>query len=210
MTEDLGVRTQDIASRARTPKGQRTLRAILDATFDLVGSEGLAAASQEAIARRANVTQSAVRHYFPKKEDLLDAFFVESIERLTSLFGEEFAKVDKDPLSRLLSIASLHYERMLNVEDVAYFEIASAWARDPNYRDFRNEWYKRTARYYFELVREIHPDWEQERCHAAVFQIVTLVLGGWATMGSSRALYQRKGRNALKAMLLDGIERLIS
>ena len=210
MTQDLGVRTQDIASRARTPKGQRTLRAILDATFDLVGSEGLAAASQEAIARRANVTQSAVRHYFPKKEDLLDAFFVESIERLVSQFGEEFARVDKDPLSRVLGIASLHYERILSVEDVAYFEIASAWSRDPVYREVRNEWYKRTARYYFELIREIQPEWDEERCNAAVFQIITLVLGGWATMGSSRALYPRKGRNALKAMLLEGIERLIS
>ena len=48
-------------ARARYPKGKKRLQAILDAIYDIVITEGLAAASQEAIARRANVTQSAVR-----------------------------------------------------------------------------------------------------------------------------------------------------
>ena len=53
-------------SRARYPKGKRRLQAILDAMYEIVISDGLAAASQEAIAKRADVTQSAVRHYFPR------------------------------------------------------------------------------------------------------------------------------------------------
>ena len=61
-------------SRARYPKGRKSLQAILDATYEIVTSEGLTGASQEAIARRAKVTQSAVRHYFPTKEELLLAF----------------------------------------------------------------------------------------------------------------------------------------
>ena len=42
-------------ARARYPKGKRRLQAILDATFDIVVREGLAAASQEAIAKRAGL-----------------------------------------------------------------------------------------------------------------------------------------------------------
>lgn len=51
MKYDPPKKVEGITSQARTPKGRRTLQAILDATFDLVSSEGLAAASQEAIAK---------------------------------------------------------------------------------------------------------------------------------------------------------------
>lgn len=199
-----------ITQRARTPKGRRTLQAILDATYELVTSEGLAAASQEAVAKRAGLTQSAVRHYFATKGELLDAFFMGSIERLEEQFKRELALADKDPRSRLLAIASLHYDRILEVEDVAYFEIASTWARDKRYRVVRDGWYRRLSSYYRELVGAIHPDWDRDRCDAVVFQVITLILGGWASMGSSRPLFSRRGRKALKAMLIDGIERLIA
>ena len=42
--------------RAKTPKGEARLQAIMDATFDIIVSDGLGAASQEAIAQRAAVT----------------------------------------------------------------------------------------------------------------------------------------------------------
>ena len=61
--------------RARYAKGRDTLKAIHDATYDIIVSKGLSAASQEAIASRANVSQSTVRHYFPTKAELLLAFF---------------------------------------------------------------------------------------------------------------------------------------
>jgi len=198
-----------ILSRARSPKGKRTLQAILDATYELVSSGGMAAASQEAVASGAGLTQSAVRHYFPKKEDLLDAFFEAAIERMEHQFEAEFARVDKDPRLRLIKLASLHYDRILENEDVAFFEIASAWARNPEYRKFRDNWWQRINRYYLQLVREIHPDWSRKRCTATAFQIMTLVLGGWVTMGSSHPLHHRLRRKTLKAMLIDGIERLI-
>ncbi len=199
-----------IAHRARTPKGRRTLQAILDATYELVSSEGLNATSQKAVAERAGVTQSAVRHYFPKKDDLLDAFFVANIERLLLQFREELETADKDPRSKLIRIATLHSERIFKVEDVAYFEIAAAWTRNPDYRKLRNYWYRSLSSYYRELIAAIHPNWDGERCAATAFQIITLVLGGWSTMGSSRAVYPRRKREALHAMLMDGIERLIA
>ena len=60
--------------RAKTPKGAARLQAIMDATLEIIVADGLGAASQDTIAQRAQVTQSAVRHYFPTKESLLKAW----------------------------------------------------------------------------------------------------------------------------------------
>jgi len=199
-----------IVERARTPKGRKALQAILDATYELVSTDGLNAASQKAIAKRAGLTQSAVRHYFPRKSELLDAFFLYSAERLDNQFREELTAVDNDPRAHLLSIASLHYDRILAVEDASYFETLALWARTPRYRKFRNKWYQRVSGYYAELVQAIHPEWDEERCAATAFQLFTLVLGGWLSMGSSRPLHPRRGRKALKAILLEGVNRLIA
>ena len=72
--------------RAKTPKGAARLQAIMDATLEIIVADGLGAASQDAIAQRAQVTQSAVRHYFPTKESLLKAFFLAAIDRIQQAF----------------------------------------------------------------------------------------------------------------------------
>lgn len=72
-------------SRARYPKGREALKSILDATYEVVTKQGLSAASQEAIAQQANVTKSAVRHYFSTKEELLLAFLPLALSGLRRL-----------------------------------------------------------------------------------------------------------------------------
>ena len=196
-------------SRARYPKGKKRLQAILDATYDIVISEGLTAASQEAIAKRADVTQSAVRHYFPTKDELLIAFFSTGIERLHQLLQNKIAETDRDPRAQLLESASLHYDRMLEVEDVYFFEAAAFWGRNPEFRGVRDEWYQSLESHYVRLIKRINPDWDKQRCIEASYQVLTLILGGWVTMGSSRLFYKRRSRASLKSMLLRGIERLI-
>ena len=196
-------------SRARYPKGKRSLQAILDATYDIVISEGLAAASQEAIAKRAKVTQSAVRHYFPTKNELLIAFFSTGIERLQQLLQTVMAEDNQDPRAQLLESAALHYDRILEVEDVYFFEAAAFWGHNPQFRQLRDDWYQSLERHYSGLIARMHPHWDKQRCAETAFQVLTLVLGGWVTMGSSRPVLRRRSRTSLKTMLLSGIERLI-
>ena len=196
-------------SRARYPKGKRRLQAILDAMYEIVISDGLAAASQEAIAKRADVTQSAVRHYFPTKDELLIAFFSTGIERLQQQLEIKMAEVGQDPRVQLLESASLHYDQMLEVEDVYFFEAAAFWGHKPEFRDLRDAWYQALDRYYVGLIERIHPEWDKQQCAAASFQVLTLILGGWVTMGSSRPVQKRRSRTSLRSMLLQGIERLI-
>jgi hypothetical protein len=47
----------------------------------------------------------------------------------------------------------------------------------------------------------IHPGWDPERCTATAYQVLTLTLGGWITMGNSRAVLKRRSRKSLKAIL---------
>jgi AcrR family transcriptional regulator len=197
-------------SRARYPKGKKSLQAILDATYDIIVSEGLGAASQDAIAKRAKVTQSAVRHYFPTKEGLLIAFFSTGVDRLRVVLDKKMAEETSDPSSKLLDIVSTHYDAINDVEDVYYFESAAFWGRNPEFRRMREKWYQKMARHYGELIQQIHPDWSRKQCEDGSFQVMTLILGGWFTMGNNRPFQRRRSKNNLKAILLAGIEKLIN
>lgn len=64
-------------------------------------------------------------------------------------------------------------------------------------------------RHYVGLIEQIHPEWDRQQCTDGSLQVLTLILGGWVTMGSSRPVYRRRSRTSLKSMLLCGIERLI-
>ncbi|WP_296277343.1 TetR/AcrR family transcriptional regulator [Pseudomonas sp. UBA7530] len=199
----------EFLSRARYAKGKKTLQAILDATYDLIIEEGPTAASQKAIAERARVTQSAVRHYFPTKEDLLVAFFATGIERLRHLLKAKIAEVELDPRTQLLDIAALHFSRIRDTDDVFFFEATAFWRRHPNYSEVRDRWYQEASRYYQGLVQKIHPEWSEMRCIETSYQILTLILGGWITAGRSRPVHQERDQESLTAILLRGIERLI-
>jgi len=197
-------------SRARYPKGKRSLQAILDATYEIVTTQGLAAASQEAIARRANVTQSAVRHYFPSKEELLLAFFTVGAERIRSVLETKLAEPTTNPREKLIDIATTHITWISEIEDVYYFESSAFWARNPEYRDLRENWYQYVAREYRELLGQIHPHWTRSECEATSFQIMTLTLGSWTTVGSTRPLQQRRTQKSLIKIVLSGVNKLIS
>jgi len=195
--------------RARYPKGRKTLQAILDATYELIIADGPTAASQQAIADRANVTQSAVRHYFPTKEDLLQAFFVTGIERLRSLLDAKLAATDMDPRTQLLECAELHYSRIREADGVFFFEATAFARRNPDFGAMRDKWYQSVMLRYQQLIHKMHPEWEVRRCKDTSFQVLTLVLGGWVTAGGSRPVCLEQPPQDLTAILLRGIEQLI-
>lgn len=195
-------------SRARYAKGKKTLQAILDATYEVITTEGLTAASQEAIAKRANVTQSAVRHYFPTKDELLVAFFSTGVERLQRQFKAKLAETDSDPRQQILELASLQFDRMEEVKDIYFYEAAAFWSRNPQ-NDLRKNWYQTVRQAHLELLRKLHPEWNEDRCIDTSFQILTLIQGGWITMGESQSFRQHQSSRGLREMLIRGIERLI-
>lgn len=80
---------------------------------------------------------------------------------------------------------------------------------DADYSDVRTLWYQEVRRFYQELIQKMHPDWDEARCVATTYQVLTLILGGWITAGHSRSVHQQRSTKELTAILLSGIERLI-
>ena len=118
----------------------------------------------------AEVTQSAVRHYFPTKEELLLAFFTVGVERLQLVIDNKMAETFSNSKTKLLKVAAAQLD----------------W------------------------ISEIHPTWSHQECESTRFQILTLILGSWTTLGSTRPIHRHRSPNKLKAMTLEGINKLIS
>ena len=77
------------------------------------------------------------------------------------------------------------------------------------FSDLRDEWYQALERHYLGLIRQIQPKWSRQRCTSVSIQVLTLILGGWVTLGSSRPIYRNRSRTSIRSTLLQGIERLI-
>ena len=196
-------------ARARYPKGRKTLQAILDATYELIIAEGPTAASQQAIADRARVTQSAVRHYFPTKDDLLMAFFTTGIERMKSVLMAKFGEEGDNPRQLLLECAELQFARIRDVDDVYFFEATAFARRNSEFALLRGGWYQLVCQKYQQLLQRMHPQWSDEHCADTAYQVMTLVMGGWITAGRSHLLDKQARTDDLIRILRRGIERLI-
>ena len=62
-------------------KGERTRRLIMTEARCMIDEVGIEAISQEAVARRVGITQSALRHHFPTRESMFDAIFDHAFNR---------------------------------------------------------------------------------------------------------------------------------
>ena len=138
------------------------------------------------------------------------AFFSTGVERLRTLLEEKMADDAVDPRTKLLEIVYTHYDWINSAEDLYYFESAAFWGRNPEFRTMREKWYQRMARHHRTLIQQIHPQWQRKQCDDASFQLMTLILGGWTTMGNTRPFHRTRSKKALKAILLAGVEKLIS
>ena len=68
------------------------MRAILEATAQILQTDGFERASTNRIARRAGVSIGTLYQYFPNKEAIVRALCEGYIERLTCILQEEFAR----------------------------------------------------------------------------------------------------------------------
>lgn len=190
---------------ARSAKGARTRRAVLEAAADIVACEGLAAASQEQVAARAGITQSALRHHFPTKDDLIRSLFDDVHDRHRGNVEETLLEPGLDDRERLTRIAGAHLDFVATSSDALVFESFARASRDPEARRLRNEWYQWLAGHYADLIRRIHPDLSDDECTVKAMKIVTVLLGAWLTAGASRPELGGGSEDNVRAHLLDAI-----
>src|SRR5688572_23018899 len=80
---------------------ERRRQDLIEATLDCVAEHGLQGATVRAIALRAGVTAGLIRHYFPGKEDLLQAAYATIMGRMTEQAKTALATVAQEPRRRL-------------------------------------------------------------------------------------------------------------
>lgn len=80
---------------------ERRRHDLIEATLDCVADSGLEGATVRAIALRAGVTAGLIRHYFPGKEDLLQAAYATIVKRMTEQAMAALDSNEASPRRRL-------------------------------------------------------------------------------------------------------------
>lgn len=77
-------------------RGERRRRQLLDATADLIASDGLPAVTMVAVAERAGVSRRLVYDHFADLPTLFEAFTHDRVERYLQMFDARFETAEGD------------------------------------------------------------------------------------------------------------------
>jgi TetR/AcrR family transcriptional regulator, regulator of biofilm formation and stress response len=121
----------------RRRRGDRRRRALLDATLQVIGRDGLAAVTQRAVAAEAELPPSAVYYYFPTLDDLVTAALVDVNDRF---LAELAALPDGDDALRAIAVATVESTRGRRVEVLAELELWMLATRRETLRGEVDRW----------------------------------------------------------------------
>ncbi len=85
---------------------ERRRQDLIEATLECVAEEGIEGATVRAIALRAGVTAGLIRHYFPGKEELLQAAYATIVGRMTDQALAAMRGSDAPPGKRLAAFVA--------------------------------------------------------------------------------------------------------
>jgi len=191
------------ASAGRTPKGRKALAAIFRTVREMVITSQMAAMSLEAIANGAGLTQSALRHYFATREDLLSAFFVAASRWFRGQLESILADASKSPRDRLEQCVAWHLQYMEQVETVFWLEASAHWIRHPPSRHTRDGFYRWLLGQYARLIKEFRPELAADQCRRKAYVLMSLVLGSWITHGRGSAVGGPVSVRDRRSLLID-------
>lgn len=93
----------DIRSHRASVRRAHVEREILDAAWNTMAEEGVAALSVREVARAVGLRQQSLTYYFPAKQDLLDALFADGFADLRHAFDE--LRPCRDPADGVVDVA---------------------------------------------------------------------------------------------------------
>jgi AcrR family transcriptional regulator len=190
-------------------KGDRTRRAIIEAVNDIVAREGMTAVSQENVARRVGISQSALRHHYPTKDNLVRAVVDDQLVMFRTAMERLMLEPGGTPASRLARMIDAHFERVTTHSEALTFEVYAHWARDAEARKPAHEWFAWLASHYAELIRLIRPTLSRVECGERALQIITLCLGAWITLAETRPLVTDRAAGKVRRGLQRGVDSLV-
>ena len=85
---------------------ERRRQDLIEATLDCVAEHGIEGATLRAIALSSGVTAGLIRHYFPGKEDLLQAAYATIVDRMTQQALASLHATERTPAARLAAFVA--------------------------------------------------------------------------------------------------------
>ena len=92
----------------------------------MIDEVGMDAISQDAVAKKVGITQSALRHHFPTRESLFDAIFDHAFSGFYRSAEKVLLEPGSEPRQRLMKLCTLHVTYTLTESDrVARYLVAA-------------------------------------------------------------------------------------
>ena len=170
----------------RETKGERTRRRIMDEARAMIDEVGIEAISQEAVARRVGITQSALRHHFPTRESMFDAIFDHVFSGFYRSAEQVLLEPGHDPRQRLIRLCELHLGYVRGESDRVALGSFAHYLYNPELLARQSNWYHWIAGHYAALLAAIRPELDEETRHGRALAILTMCIGAWVTVGRSR------------------------
>lgn len=118
-SEGPGVET--VTAGPQLPRLNDTERAIYSAARDLLAAGGLDALSMRAVAARVGTTPTAIYHYFPSKEDLVERVVLRGFQQSEAHLWRAIEPLEVGSLERLAALGEAYIR--FAVEHHQYFKI---------------------------------------------------------------------------------------
>jgi AcrR family transcriptional regulator len=199
----------DIPHTGRSTKGERTRRAILDGAREIVGEVGTGGLSQEAAAKRAGISQSALRHYFLTKDALLAALFDDVLQDHRARFAQIVLEPGATDAGRLARMVHTHLDSIVSFDDSTMLEVFAFWARNQQAGAARRAFHGWLIGHYADSIQALRPELSAEECREVALQVLTLTLGAWLTLGRSRPHLLDRSAARVKKTLLRAVDAIV-
>lgn len=193
----------------RETKGERTRRRIMSEARAMIDEMGIDAISQDAIAKKVGITQSALRHHFPTRESMFDAIFDHAFSGFYRSAEQILLEPGSQPRQRLLKLCTLHLGYAMSESDRVSLQSFAHYLYNPDLLARQSSWYHWIAGHYAALLGAIRPELEEKTRQARALAILTMSIGAWVTVGRSRPPWPALPGEEAKTALLAAIELLI-
>lgn len=201
--------TPETTTAGRESKGARTRRHIMAEARAMIEDMGIDAISQEAVARRVGITQSALRHHFPTKEGMFAAIFDDVFGSFYTSAEHVLLEPGFEPRQRLLKLCQVHIGYVLQESDKIALESFAHYLYNPDLLTRQSSWYHWITGHYAALLDAIRPDLDAKTKQDRALAILTLSIGAWVTLGRSRPPWPNLPKDAAHAALIAAITHLI-
>ncbi len=181
----------------------------MDEARAMIDAMGIDAISQEAVARRVGITQSALRHHFPTRESMFDAIFDQAFSGFYRSAERVLLEPGNEPRQRLLKLCNLHLGYVVTESDRLALGSFAHYLYNPTLLERQSSWYQWIAGHYAALLAAIRPDLDAATRHGRALAMLTMSIGAWTTIGRSRPEWPELPGMAAKEALLAAIEQLI-